>query len=102
MYFKVMAITTLLLSLITWTWFVLFWGGYAHTPDRTVNLHGWFVDMDGSDLGAAILNVTKQNIALETKYKISWDIIDAAHFNSYNEIPDAIVDEQAWIAVVGT
>lgn len=96
-----MTVTIGLLSIIIWTWFILYWGAYAKTPERTTNLHGWFIDMDHSALGAAVLNATEQNIALDTKYKLSWDIIDASTFKSYDEIPAAIVDEQAWIAIVG-
>ena len=102
LYFMIMGTTTTLLFIVCWVAFIIFWGSYDKTVERTTNLRGWMIDMDGSSLGAAMINATEQNIALPIPYKISWDIIDASTFKTYADIPAAIIDEQAWVAVVGT
>lgn len=58
--------------------------------------------MDGSTLGSTVRNVTEANINLTIPYKLGWEIIDPSRFPSSSAVGDAILDEQAWVAIVGT
>lgn len=67
---------------------------------------GWVINRDGDGaLGQAIIQAFEANSRGEgvaPKQHLTWTIVDPSQYPTDDDVGNAIVDEQAWAAVVGT
>jgi hypothetical protein len=76
-----------------------YWGSLWKAPELTGNLRAWVINRDdgiiGSTVTGALINSTTSGNA-----HLGWEQLDPTAFATDGDVADAIVDEQAWIAVV--
>lgn len=76
-----------------------FWGALASQAQRTQRLDAWFVDRDGARIGHALWAAFGN--ASEPGARLGWAAVDPAALRTDADVAQAVVDERAWIAVVG-
>lgn len=77
-----------------------YWGALASQATRTRNLNAWFVDRDGSRLGHALWTTFGNTSAPGPQ--LGWTSVDPNTVGTDAHVAQAVLDEQAWIVVVGT
>ena len=76
---------------------VRFWGALCNSAKLTQNLEASFIDRDDSRIGHAIWQGFSN---VSSGMKLGWMPIDADTAGSDEQIINAMVQNQAWIAVV--
>lgn len=103
-YTKMIVAATILMILMMWFTLPVYWGSLGETSDHVPNLKGWVINRDGDGaLGQAIVQAFEANSRGEgvaPKQHLTWIIVDPSQYPSDDDVGNAIVDEQAWAAVV--
>ena len=76
-----------------------YWGALSNSTELTGNLEAWFIDFDGDRVGQGMTNAVKSFVP--TGPSLSWQFMDSSVFASDDDIADAILQDQAWVAIVG-
>lgn len=76
-----------------------YWGALSNSAALTENLDAWFIDRDGSRIGNSLWKVFGNKT--EPAMHLGWKNVDPDVIGTDEDVMQAIVDEQAWIAVVG-
>jgi hypothetical protein len=79
-----------------------YWGSLWKAPVLTHQLRAWVIDREGGPLGQAVSQAIIATTTSGSKAVLGWEQIDATQFTTDQDIVNAVVDEQTWIAVVGT
>ncbi|CAE6462307.1 unnamed protein product [Rhizoctonia solani] len=96
-YTKIM-IGTLVLTIITmWICLPVYWGSLARTNTHAPSLKVWVMDRDGGEIGRTVVRGLLATTQSGTKQHLGWIQVPGDHVDN---VGDAIVDEQAWGAVV--
>ena len=76
-----------------------YWGALSKSAALTEKLDAWFIDRDNSSIGNSLWAVfgNKSTSAMH----LGWKNVDPAVIGTDADVKQAIVHEQAWIAVVG-
>ena len=76
-----------------------YWGSLWKGPELTGNLRGWVINRDdgviGSTVTEALINSTTSGVQ-----HLGWEQMDPSTFATDDDVANAILDEEAWIAVV--
>lgn len=76
-----------------------FWGSLWKAPELTGNLRGLVINRDGGIIGTtlsgAIINSTTSG-----NQHLGWELVDPSVFVTDEDVANAIVEEDAWVAVV--
>ncbi|QRV98234.1 nitrosoguanidine resistance protein SNG1 [Ceratobasidium sp. AG-Ba] len=80
-----------------WVCVPVYWGSLASTADKGPSLKAWIIDRDGGEVGLAVSQGLIATTQRGTKQHLGWQQIAA---DQIGDIGAAIVDEQAWAAVV--
>lgn len=75
-----------------------FWGALSGSPQLTGNLQAWFINRDAARIGNTLWD-TFGNVSAPGQ-QLSWALIDPIAAGSNEDIINAILENQAWIAVV--
>jgi len=78
-----------------------YWGSLWKAPVLTHQLRAWVIDREGGPLGQAVSQAIIATTTSGSAPALGWQQIDAAQFTTDEDIINAVVDEQTWIAVVG-
>ena len=78
---------------------IRYWGSLWKGPELTGNLRAWVINRDNGIIGGTIVEAI-MNTTTSGSQHLGWEQIDASNFATDDDVADAIVDEQAWIAVV--
>jgi len=78
-----------------------YWGSLWKAPVLTHQLRAWVIDREGGPLGQAVLQAIIATTTSGSTPVLGWEQVDAAQFTTNEDIINAVVDEQTWIAVVG-
>jgi hypothetical protein len=78
-----------------------YWGSLWKASVLTHQLRAWVIDREGGPLGQAVSQAIMATTTSGSTAVLGWQQIDAARFTTDQDILDAVVDEQTWIAVVG-
>ena len=70
-------------------------------PTLTHQLSAWVIDREGGPLGQAVSQAIIASTTSGSTAALGWQQVDAARFTTDEDIVNAVVDEQTWIAVVG-
>ncbi|KAF7981219.1 hypothetical protein HWV62_34563 [Athelia sp. TMB] len=97
-YFVIMARCIALVVLLMWATLPAYWGALSSQATRTQNLNAWFIDRDGSRLGRALW--TAFGNTSTPGPQLGWTQVDPSSIGTDEAVSQAILDEQAWIAVV--
>ncbi|KAF8597403.1 hypothetical protein BDV93DRAFT_527436 [Ceratobasidium sp. AG-I] len=95
-YTKIMVMTLMLTIVVMWICLPVYWGSLARTATHAPSLKTWVIDQDGGEIGQAVV----QGLLATTqsgKQHLGWRQIPA---DQVEDVASAIVDEQAWGAVV--
>lgn len=76
-----------------------FWGALSNSPKYTPNLEAWFINRDGGRIGNTLWDSFNNKSAPAT-LRLGWVRVDPAAAGTDGQIMDAIVQQQAWVAVV--
>ena len=79
-----------------------YWGSLWKAPTLTHQLRAWVIDREGGPLGQAVSQAIMATTISGSTAALGWQQVDAAQFTGVEDIVNAVVDEQTWIAVVGT
>ncbi|CAE6496300.1 unnamed protein product [Rhizoctonia solani] len=91
-------LATLALTIITmWICLPVYWGSLARTNTHAPSLKMWVMDRDGGEIGQTVVQGLLVTTQSETKQHLGWLQVPGDHVDN---VGDAIVDEQAWGAVV--
>lgn len=79
--------------------YLRFWGALANAPKLTSNLEAWYINRDAARIGNTLWKVFS-NTTAPGQY-LGWINVDPVAAGTDDDIANAIVQNQAWIAVVG-
>ncbi|KAG8729018.1 hypothetical protein FRC12_021311 [Ceratobasidium sp. 428] len=96
-YIKIMGMTLVLTVVMMWICLPVYWGSLAHTGTHAPSLKTWVIDQDGGEVGQAVVQGLLATTQSGTKQHLGWRQIPA---DQVSDVGTAIVDEQAWAAVV--
>ncbi|KAG8708137.1 hypothetical protein FRC08_000094 [Ceratobasidium sp. 394] len=96
-YINIMGMTLVLTIIIMWTCLLVYWGSLAHTGTHAPSLKAWIIDRDEGEISQAVVQGLMVTTQSGTKQHLGWVHIPA---NEVGDVGAAIVDEQAWGAVV--
>ncbi|KAG9104131.1 hypothetical protein FRC07_009843, partial [Ceratobasidium sp. 392] len=96
-YAKILGMTLALTIIIMWICLPVYWGSLARSATHAPSLKAWVIDRDGGEIGQAVVQGLIATTQSGTKQHLSWRQIPA---DQITDVGDAIVDEQAWAAVV--
>lgn len=68
----------------------------------TPNLTAWLVDRDHSAIGQAVSAVFASSTQQSVNPALGWVNVDPATVVHNADVADAVLDERAWVGVVGT
>ncbi|EKM53634.1 uncharacterized protein PHACADRAFT_260093 [Phanerochaete carnosa HHB-10118-sp] len=98
MYFKILFMITVLITLTIWSVLSIYWGANWRFETGIHNMNGWIVDFDGGSVGATVTQAFMNNTG--QKDQIDWYTVPASMFpNGESDVAEAIVNERAWAAV---
>ena len=75
-----------------------FWGALAGSPQLVGNLQAWYINRDGARIGNTLWD-TFSNTSTPGA-RLSWTLIDPVAAGTNEDIINAILGNQAWVAVV--
>ncbi|KAG8686442.1 hypothetical protein FRC08_012504 [Ceratobasidium sp. 394] len=96
-YIKIMGMTLVLTIIMMWICLPVYWGSLARSATHAPSLKAWVIDRDGGEIGQAVVQGLLATTQTGTKQHLGWRQVPADHVS---DVGDAIVDEQAWAAVV--
>lgn len=96
-YMKIMLMTLALTIVVMWICLPVYWGSLARTATHGPSLKTWVIDQDGGEIGQAVVQGLMATTQSGTKQHLGWRQIPA---DRVSDVASAIVDEQAWAAVV--
>ncbi|KAG8682107.1 hypothetical protein FRC08_015187, partial [Ceratobasidium sp. 394] len=96
-YIKIMGMTLVLTIVMMWICLPVFWGSLARSATHAPSLKTWVVDRDGGEIGQAVVQGLLATTQSGTKQHLGWRQIPA---DQVGDVGEAVVDEQAWGAVV--
>ncbi|QRV72212.1 nitrosoguanidine resistance protein SNG1 [Ceratobasidium sp. AG-Ba] len=96
-YTKIMGMTLVLTVIMMWICLPVYWGSLARSASHAPSLKTWVIDRDGGEIGQAVVQGLLATTQTGTKQHLGWRQIDASQVG---DVGEAIVDEQAWAAVV--
>ncbi|KAG8712219.1 hypothetical protein FRC08_014877 [Ceratobasidium sp. 394] len=96
-YIKIMGMTLALTIVMMWICLPVYWGSLARSARHAPSLKAWVIDRDGGEIGQAVVQGLIATTQTGTKQHLGWRQVPADHVS---DVGDAIVDEQAWAAVV--
>ncbi|KAG9019841.1 hypothetical protein FRB90_003430 [Tulasnella sp. 427] len=103
-YIKMIVAATVLMILMMWFTLPVYWGSLGETTQHVPHLKGWVINRDGDGaLGQTIIQAFEANSqgqGVPPKQHLTWTVIDPSQFPTDEDVGNAIVDEQAWAAVV--
>ncbi|KAI0752228.1 hypothetical protein BC629DRAFT_1555353 [Irpex lacteus] len=98
-YLTIVVRPLVLITLLIWTCLPVFWGALSNSPKYTPNLEAWFINRDGGRIGNTLWDSFNNKSAPAT-LRLGWVRVDPAAAGTDGQIMDAIVQQQAWVAVV--
>ncbi|KAG8724775.1 hypothetical protein FRC09_014411 [Ceratobasidium sp. 395] len=96
-YIKIMGMTLALTIIMMWICLPVYWGSLARSATHAPSLKAWVIDRDGGEIGQAVVQGLLATTQSGTKQHLGWVQISA---DQVSDVGEAIVDEQAWGAVV--
>ncbi|KAG8692181.1 hypothetical protein FRC08_009958 [Ceratobasidium sp. 394] len=96
-YMKIMLGTLMLTIVMMWICVPVYWGSLARSATHAPSLKTWVIDRDGGEVGQAVVQGLLATTQGGTKQHLGWRQIPA---DQVDDVAYAIVDEQAWGAVV--
>ncbi|CAE6452389.1 unnamed protein product [Rhizoctonia solani] len=96
-YTKILLGTLALTIIIMWICLPVYWGSLARTNTHAPSLKMWVMDRDGGEIGQTVVQGLLATTQSGTKQHLGWIQVPGDHVDN---VGDAIVDEQAWGAVV--
>ncbi|GAB1526159.1 hypothetical protein RhiTH_009325 [Rhizoctonia solani] len=97
LYMKIILATLALTVTIMWICLPVYWGSLARSNTHAPSLKTWVVDRDGGEVGRTVVQGLLATTQSGTKQHLGWIEVPGDHVDNVGE---AIVDEQAWGAVV--
>ncbi|KDN39502.1 hypothetical protein RSAG8_08797, partial [Rhizoctonia solani AG-8 WAC10335] len=97
-YTKIMVMTLVLTIIMMWICLPVYWGSLARSANHAPSLKAWVIDRDGGEIGQAVVQGLLATTQTGTKQHLGWVPVAADYVE---DVGEAIVDEQAWGAVVG-
>ncbi|KAG8700338.1 hypothetical protein FRC11_013024 [Ceratobasidium sp. 423] len=97
LYTKIILGTLVLTIVIMWICLPVYWGSLARTNTHAPSLKMWVMDRDGGEIGQTVVRGLLATTQSGTKQHLGWIQVPGDHVDN---VGDAIVDEQAWGAVV--
>ncbi|KAI0046802.1 hypothetical protein FA95DRAFT_1667828 [Auriscalpium vulgare] len=97
-YFKILGLFCLLLTVSIFTIIAIYWAALWHSPDKVHNLRGWILDFDGGELGAYV----SQSVLATNgpKTSMTWVQVPISHFpNGQPDVIEAIAEHRAWTII---
>lgn len=84
--------------LLMWVSLPVFWGALSESPQLTTNLEAWFINRDAARIG----NTLWQSFGNTSTpgLHLSWSLVDPVAAGTDEDIANAVIQNQAWIAVV--
>ncbi|EKM59708.1 uncharacterized protein PHACADRAFT_181681 [Phanerochaete carnosa HHB-10118-sp] len=83
---------------LMWISLPVFWGALSGSPQLTTNLEAWFINRDGARIGNTLWE-SFGNTSTPGQH-LSWSLIDPVAAGDDEDIANAIIENEAWIAVV--
>ncbi|QRV72110.1 nitrosoguanidine resistance protein SNG1 [Ceratobasidium sp. AG-Ba] len=96
-YIKIMGSTLALTIIMMWICLPVYWGSLARSATHAPSLKTWVIDRDGREIGQAVVQGLLATTQSGTKQHLGWRQIPS---DQVEDVGYAIVDEQAWAAVV--
>ncbi|KAG9079154.1 hypothetical protein FRC06_007934, partial [Ceratobasidium sp. 370] len=96
-YIKIMGMTLALTIIMMWICLPVYWGSLARSATHAPSLKAWVIDRDGGEIGQAVVQGLLATTQTGTKQHLAWRQVPA---DQVSDVGAAIVDEQAWAAVV--
>ncbi|KAG8735473.1 hypothetical protein FRC10_010470 [Ceratobasidium sp. 414] len=96
-YIKIMGTTLALTIIMMWICLPVYWGSLTHSATHAPSLKAWVIDRDGGEIGQAVVQGLIATTQTGTKQHLDWRRVPA---DKVSDIGAAVVDEQAWAAVV--
>ncbi|KAF8602424.1 hypothetical protein BDV93DRAFT_444098 [Ceratobasidium sp. AG-I] len=96
-YTKIMVMTLVLTIVMMWICLPVYWGSLARSATHAPSLKTWVIDRDGGEIGQAVVQGLIATTQSGTKQHLGWRQISA---DQVEDVGAAVVDEQAWGAVV--
>ncbi|CCO31528.1 Nitrosoguanidine resistance protein SNG1 OS=Saccharomyces cerevisiae (strain ATCC 204508 / S288c) GN=SNG1 PE=1 SV=1 [Rhizoctonia solani AG-1 IB] len=96
-YTKIILGTLVLTVIIMWICLPVYWGSLARSNTHAPSLKAWVMDRDGGEIGQTVVQGLLATTKSGTKQHLGWIQVPGDHVNN---VGDAVVDEQAWGAVV--
>ncbi|KAF8602433.1 hypothetical protein BDV93DRAFT_524025 [Ceratobasidium sp. AG-I] len=96
-YTKIVLTTLALTIIIMWICLPVYWGSLARSSTHPPSLKTWVVDRDGGEIGQAVVRGLIATTQTGSKQHLGWLQIASDYVE---DVGAAIVDEQAWGAVV--
>ncbi|KAI0092825.1 hypothetical protein BDY19DRAFT_990504 [Irpex rosettiformis] len=87
-----------LITILIWTCLPVFWGALSSSPKYTPSLTAWFINRDGARIGNTIWESFSNKSA--PGLHLGWVLVKPAAAGTNEQIMNAIVQQQAWVAVV--
>ncbi|KAG8782983.1 hypothetical protein FRC12_020254 [Ceratobasidium sp. 428] len=96
-YTRILLGTLALTIVMMWICVPVYWGSLARSANHAPSLKTWVIDKDGGEVGQAVVQGLLATTQSGTKQHLGWRQIPA---DQVDDVAYAIVDEQAWGAVV--
>ncbi|CAE7139566.1 unnamed protein product [Rhizoctonia solani] len=96
-YTKIIVMTLVLTIIMMWICLPVYWGSLARSANHAPSLKAWVIDQDGGEIGQAVVQGLLATTQSGTKQHLGWVQVAADYVE---DVGAAIVDEQAWGAVV--
>ncbi|KAF8596973.1 hypothetical protein BDV93DRAFT_500004 [Ceratobasidium sp. AG-I] len=96
-YTKIMGMTLVLTIVMMWICLPVYWGSLAHSSTHGPSLETWIIDRDGGEIGQAVVQGLIATTQSGTKQHLGW--VQLAP-DQVLDVPEAIVEEHAWGALV--
>ncbi|KAG8759872.1 hypothetical protein FRC12_009674 [Ceratobasidium sp. 428] len=96
-YTRILLGTLALTIVMMWICVSVYWGSLARSATHAPSLKTWVIDKDGGEVGQAVVQGLLATTQSGTKQHLGWRQIPA---DQVDDVAYAIVDEQAWGAVV--
>ncbi|KAG8729317.1 hypothetical protein FRC11_009069 [Ceratobasidium sp. 423] len=96
-YTKIILMTLVLTIIMMWICLPVYWGSLARSANHAPSLKTWVIDADGGEIGQAVVQGLLATTQSGTKQHLGWVQVSSDYAEN---VGVAIVDEQAWGAVV--
>ncbi|KAG8815111.1 hypothetical protein FRC17_000864 [Serendipita sp. 399] len=100
LYFKITAMSIVLLVFVVWACLPVYWGSLWKAPVLTRNLRAWVIDRDGQALGNAVAGAIMNTTTSGINQTLGWQKMDPSAFPTDEDVALGVVEERAWVAVV--